>query len=116
MITNVSDLVVYVFSIELLKRAYDLCKKLPRSEMSTQDQIKRASKSIPANIAEGFAKKSSAKEFKRFLTIALGSSDEVVTHLRMVEIISPYLALEAKSLSEDFVILSKRINKLRSSW
>jgi len=84
--------------------------------MSTQDQIKRASKSIPANIAEGFAKKSSAKEFKRFLTIALGSSDEVVTHLRMVEIISPYLALEAKSLSEDFVILSKRINKLRSSW
>lgn len=102
--------------MELLKKAYDLCKKLPRSEASTQDQIKRASKSIPANIAEGFAKKTSTKEFKRFLTIALGSSDEVVTHLRMVGIISPYLALEAKSLGEEFVILSKRINKLRSSW
>ena len=42
------------------------------------DQIRRASKSIPANIAEGFGKQRlSSKEFKRYLLIAVGSADEM---------------------------------------
>ncbi len=115
-INNVSDLDVYVMSMDLLKKIYDFTNKLPRSELSTQDQIRRASKSIPANIAEGFAKKISSKEFKRFLTISLGSSDEVVTHLKMVEIIVPQMGIDATNLENEFIILSKRINKLRSCW
>ncbi len=40
--------------------------------------MQRASKGICANIAEGFAKQHKSKaEFKRFLTIALGSSEEM---------------------------------------
>jgi len=42
------------------------------------DQVRRASKSICANIAEGFAKQGrSAAEFKRFLLMAIGSADEM---------------------------------------
>ena len=42
------------------------------------DQVRRASKSIPANIAEGFGKqRSSTKEFRRYLIIAMGSADEM---------------------------------------
>ncbi len=42
------------------------------------DQVRRASKSICANVAEGFAKQgSSAAEFKRYLLMATGSSDEM---------------------------------------
>ena len=42
------------------------------------DQIRRASKSICANIAEGFGKRRNSKlEFKRFLRIAIGSADEM---------------------------------------
>ncbi len=42
------------------------------------DQVRRASKSICANIAEGFGKqRQSMVEFKRFLTIAMGSADEM---------------------------------------
>ena len=47
------------------------------------DQIRRASKSICANIAEGFAKSSRSKaELKRYLQMALGSADEVRVWLR----------------------------------
>ena len=79
-------------------------------------RLKRASKSIPANIAEGFAKRSSEKEFKRFLKIAIGSSDEVVTHLRTMAITVTRLLNEVKEIGEKYKTLSKRINKLHTIW
>jgi len=36
-------------------------------------QIRRASKSVAMNIAEGYARNSSLQDFKRFLIMALGS-------------------------------------------
>ena len=43
------------------------------------DQLRRSSKSICANITEGFAKQSASKaEFKRFLQMALGSANETI--------------------------------------
>ena len=47
------------------------------------DQIRRASKSICANIAEGFGKQKASKaEFKRFLLMALGSANEMLVWIR----------------------------------
>jgi len=47
------------------------------------DQIRRASKSICANMAEGFGKQSLSKaEFRRFLSMALGSADEMRVWIR----------------------------------
>lgn len=116
MIRDVTDLDVYNISLDLLREIYSICQKFPSSEHSLDDQIKRAAKSIPANIAEGFAKRVSPKEFKRFLTIALGSSDEVVTHLRTANIVLPFIEKSSINLLEKYVVLSKRINKLRSNW
>ena len=73
-------------------------------------------KSIPATIAEGWAKRSSELEFKRFLKIAIGSSDELVTHLRTIAIAVPRLLNEAKELAGEYKSLAKRINKLHSIW
>ena len=42
-----------------------------------KEQMQRASMSIPLNIAEGYAKRSSQKEFKRFLMMAIGSANEM---------------------------------------
>ena len=42
------------------------------------NQLRRAALSIPLNIAEGYAKRESQEEFKRFLMMALGSSNEVL--------------------------------------
>ena len=47
------------------------------------DQIRRASKSICANIAEGFGKqRQSRAEFRRFVMMAMGSADEMRVWLR----------------------------------
>ena len=50
----------------------------PEERFEIAAQIRRASKSIPANIAEGFGKQSYSKpEFRRFLMMAVGSADEM---------------------------------------
>ena len=72
--------------LEVFKRAYRLSLTVHRASLDfpsieqhgLADQLRRASKSICANIAEGFAKQSvSIAEFKRYLTMAIGSSDEM---------------------------------------
>jgi four helix bundle protein len=47
------------------------------------EQVRRASKSICANLAEGFGKqRDSSAEFKRFLLMAIGSSEEMQVCIR----------------------------------
>ena len=116
MIRDVTDLEVYELSLELMKKVYEFLKKLPQSEYDTVKQCKRCAKSIPANIAEGFAKRSSAAEFKRFLKIAIGSSDEIITHFRTITISVNRLTEEAELLGGEYKILSKRLNKLHQNW
>lgn len=116
MIRDILDLEVYKLSLNLLPEIYSLTQKLPKSEYDVNLQIKRAAKSVSANIAEGFAKRASDKEFKRFLKIALGSSDEVISHLRTIAIVQPRRLSEAKILGEKYKVLSKRINALYKVW
>jgi len=73
-----------------------------------------SAKSVSAQIAEGFAKKDSQAEFKRFLLMALGSSDETITHLRQIELLSfPMIKKETcVALIEHYKIESKQINSL----
>ncbi len=116
MIKDVEELEIYRDSLELLEKLYLFLGQLSRAKYDTIDQIKRAAKSVPANIAEGFGKKIYPKEFKRFLMIAMGSSDECIAHLRILHVIVPKYRQEITILGESFKILSKRINKLRTSW
>lgn len=116
MIRDVTDLQVYQESLRLLEVLYAFLTKLPKSEYDSVLQCKRAGKSVPANIAEGFAKRTSQLEFKRFLKISLGSSDEIITHLRTISIALPRLKQEAQDLENAYKVLSKRINKLHAIW
>ena len=72
--------------LEVFKRAYrvslavhQISLTFPKIEQRAMgDQVRRASKSICANIAEGFGKQRQSRvEFKRFLMMALGSADEM---------------------------------------
>lgn len=116
MIRDVTDLEVYNESFRLLKKLYEFLKKIPKSEYDSIVQCKKCGKSIPANTAEGFAKRASELEFKRFLKIAIGSSDELVTHLRTLTIAVPRLFGEAKELADEYKVLSKRLNSLHKNW
>jgi len=61
-------------------------------DFGLHDQIRRASVSVMANIAEGF-ERSSDREFHRFLYIAKGSAGEVRSHL--------FVALDLEYLTPD---------------
>ena len=72
--------------LDVFKRAYRVSLAIHRESLNFPkieqyalgDQIRRASKSVCANIAEGFGKqRKSTAEFKRFLMMAMGSADEM---------------------------------------
>ncbi len=72
---------------------YNLTKNSNFSkDFSLRDQIRRASVSIMANIAEGFGRRSK-KEFANFLNMAHGSAAEAQCHL--------YVALDQKYISQE---------------
>ena len=66
---------VYQCSIEFLALSYDLLQSLPRGSAIIADQLKRASLSIPLNIAEGTGKTTTADK-SRYYSIARGSAME----------------------------------------
>lgn len=83
-IGNYKELIVWQKSIKLVKEIYEICKQLPKSEeYGLCSQIKRASISIPSNIAEGY-RRQGTKEYIHFLGIAAGSAAEVETQLIIV--------------------------------
>ena len=80
-INTYRDLIVWQKSIELAKTIYDNCRSFPEDEkFGLVIQIKRATVSIPSNIAEGYAR-NTTKDYLRFLSIALGSAYEVQTQI-----------------------------------
>ena len=72
--------------LEVFQRAYRVSLDVHRASLAfptveqhaLADQIRRASKSICGNVAEGFGKRRrSTAEFKRYLLMAIGSADEM---------------------------------------
>ncbi|MCW3788062.1 four helix bundle protein [Plebeiibacterium sediminum] len=78
---NFRELKVWQKGRILVKEIYLLTLNFPKAEtFGLTDQMRRASVSIPANIAEGSGRKSN-KDFKRFLEYAYGSALELETHI-----------------------------------
>jgi len=81
-ITSYKELVAYQKSYELVKRVYLVTKSFPKEEIyGLISQIRRASVSIPSNIAEGYMRGS--KEYIQFLKISLGSAAELETQIKL---------------------------------
>jgi four helix bundle protein len=77
--------------LKVFQRAYRISLEVHRASLrfptveqhALADQVRRASKSICGNIAEGFGKqRRSSAEFKRYLLMAIGSADEMQVWLR----------------------------------
>ena len=75
------EIICWQKAITLVKSIYELTNSFPHSEQfGLTSQLRRASVSIPSNIAEGFGRGSN-KDFRRFLDIARGSLFELQTQL-----------------------------------
>ncbi|MFT4834898.1 MAG: four helix bundle protein [Flavobacteriaceae bacterium] len=79
------DLDVWKIAMDLGEDIYKLTALFPRDErFGLISQIRRASVSVPSNIAEG-AGRNSKGEFKQFLGIAVGSLFELETQLLLAK-------------------------------
>lgn len=96
---------VWQDAMNLAQRLYIKTESFPKTEQfSLIDQIRRASSSIAANIAEGNARQS-GKDKAHFTSIAYGSLMEIFNHLILAEKLK-YIT------TEDLVSFRKAIEKL----
>lgn len=80
-IKSFKELIVWQRSIELVKEIYKITSRFPESELyGLVSQMRRASVTIPSNIAEG-KKRRTRKNFLQFLRIADGSAAELETQV-----------------------------------
>jgi four helix bundle protein len=117
MITSYKDLEVYKESYQMFLKIHKMTQKYPdweRYEIGAQ--LRKAAMSIPMNIAEGYGKKSSELDFKRFLKMALGSCNEVQVLVDMSKDLSYITQAEHKELTERYDVLGKRLNTLIRKW
>jgi four helix bundle protein len=116
---NYRDLQVWQKAHVLTLTVYKNTQKFPIEERyGLTSQIRRASVSIPANLAEGCGRRSEG-ETARFIQIAMGSGAELSYHLllaRDLEFLTPvdYDQLDSE-LSSIMRMLSSLSEKLRSS-
>ena len=76
------NLNVYQKSYQLALDVHRMTLSFPKIEQyELASQIRRSSKSIPANIAEGMGKQTSPSDVIRFVRMALGSCDETTVWL-----------------------------------
>ena len=78
---NHKDLDVWKRSMDLVEEVYKITARFPSSEIyGLTNQLRRATVSIPSNIAEGASRKGD-KELLYFVNVAIGSIAEIETQL-----------------------------------
>ena len=117
-IRRVEDLEVFRRAYRISLEVHRASLELPRIEQfALADQLRRASKSICANLAEGFAKQGySAAEYRRYLLTAIGSSDETQLWLRYCVDLG-YLTEEVGlKWGDEYGEISRMLRGLHTSW
>ena len=117
---RVDDLDVYQLAFDLQQRLFGLSKSFPHEETySLTDQLRRASRSVGANIAEAWAKRRYPAHFRSKLTDADGEKDETLHWVRTAVSCHYLDRATADSLSTDYVIVGRKLGSMirdAESW
>jgi four helix bundle protein len=113
------NLKVWEKSHQLTLEIYIMTKNFPKDELyGLRSQIRRASVSISANIAEGCGRASDA-ELSRFSQIAMGSASELEYHILLIKDLN-FIDIESYNLINTKIVeikkmLSSLIKKLKAT-
>ena len=117
MIKTFRDLEVYTESYQLMLIVHEGVKKFPVYERTDlAPQMRRWSKSPPANIAEGWAKRNFEKEFKKHLGTAIGSCNEMEVHIETARDLGYWDKEFCQSLLKRYQNVGGKLNNLRENW
>lgn len=117
MIQSVSSLEIFNLAYSFAADVFQVTRNFPKEERySLTDQIVRSSRSIAANIAEGWGKRIYENEFKKHLIYSMGSLEESKVWLRFAKDCS-YLPIQTyNTLSVKCDLLGSKIYKLYENW
>jgi four helix bundle protein len=97
-------LVAWQKSMDLVEKIYELSKRFPRDEVyGLTSQVRRAAVSVPSNIAEGAAGRSSV-QFRNYLSVAIGSLNELDTQLEIAQRVG---YVDAAAISETVALVDE---------
>ncbi len=106
------ELEVWAKAHQLTLAIYKATATFPKAELyGLTSQLRRASGSIPANIAEGCGRGSN-QDFARFLQMAMGSASEVEYHLLLAFDLGYFPEAERNRLSNGIVEVKRMLSAL----
>ncbi len=110
-INKLEDIEIYQTALQLARKVYSLTHN-PQiaKDFTLLNQIRGAALSVAANIAEGYGRRT-RKDFAQFLSVALGSSNEIIAFL---DFISLEYKIDISDLKESYIILAKKIYSFRT--
>lgn len=109
------DLEIWKMSRAFCSDIYEITSSFPDTEkFGITNQLRRASISVPSNIAEGCSRKSN-KDFSRFLEIAIGSIYEIETQLLISNDLKFIPSDRLEMLLHDLNSILKMTSKFKST-
>lgn len=117
MIKTFRDLEVYKESYDLMLIIHRSLNTFPVYERNDlASQMRRASKSCPSNIAEGWAKRRFEKEFKKHLDSSIGSANEMEVHIETARDLNYWSKDFCENLLKRYQQLGGKLTNLRRNW
>ncbi len=117
LIKNVYDMDVFQLSYKMSIQLHKLSKQFDKTEQygGIADQMRRSSKSVCANLIEGFGKNSSVAEFRRFISVAQGSAKETELWLKYAHDLGELDLENFNQYTEGYERVLRMLTKLKDS-
>ena len=110
------DLIVYQKAYKVAMEIFKETEKFPKEEMySLTDQIRRSSRSVCANIGEGYRKRIYPKHFVSKLSDSDGECAETMIHLDFAKDCEYLSEKKHKELTEEYLQIGKMLGSMMNS-
>lgn len=116
-IKSYKDLKVFQLSYSSAMDIFHLTKQFPKEELySLTDQLRRSSRSVAANIVEGWAKREYENVFRRQLVDAAGSCEETKLWLHFAVDCGYVSPEDYKSQLQNWEDVGRMLHGLHDNW